>query len=41
MITSLLSNPRYAERAMAVQREMAAEDGLKTACDALEKITRR
>ena len=41
MVTSLLSNPRYAERAMAVQREMAAEDGLKTACDALEKITRR
>jgi rhamnosyltransferase subunit B len=41
MITALLSNPHYAERALAVQREIVAEDGLKTACDALEKITRR
>ena len=41
MIASLLSNPRYAERALEVQREMATEDGLKTACDALEKIMRR
>jgi rhamnosyltransferase subunit B len=41
MITAILNNPRYAERALEVQREMAAEDGLKTACDALENITRR
>jgi UDP:flavonoid glycosyltransferase YjiC (YdhE family) len=41
MIAGLLSNPRYGERALEVQREMAREDGLKTACDALEKIMRR
>src|SRR5277367_2594826 len=41
MITDTLNNPRYAERALEVQREMAKEDGLKSACDALEKIMRR
>jgi rhamnosyltransferase subunit B len=41
MIAGLLGNPRYGERALEVQREMAREDGLKTACDALEKIMRR
>jgi rhamnosyltransferase subunit B len=41
MITGLLSNPRYSERALEVQREIAAENGLKTACDALENILRR
>lgn len=40
MIAGLLSNPRYAERASCVQNELAAEDGLKAACDALEKFRR-
>lgn len=41
MITGLLSNPRYAGRAIEIREEMAAEDGLNTACDALEKLIRR
>ncbi len=38
MVEGLLTSPRYGERARDVQREIAMEDGLKTACDALEKI---
>jgi len=41
MISRLLENPRYAERALEVQREMDKEDGLKTACDALEMLLTR
>lgn len=41
MVRRLLLNPRYAERALEIQRKMAAEDGLKTACDALEAQTHR
>lgn len=35
-IQRLLSNPRYAEQAAAVQHKIMEEDGLKTACEALE-----
>jgi len=38
MIAGLLANPRYSERAIEVQRELATEDGLSAACKALEKI---
>ena len=41
MISRLLENPRYAERALEVQHEMNKEDGLKTACDALEMLLTR
>lgn len=41
MIGRLLENPRYAERALEVHREMDKEDGLKTACDALEMLLSR
>ena len=41
MIQGLLSSPRYAERAFTVQQTLEAEDGLKTACDALEAAIRR
>jgi UDP:flavonoid glycosyltransferase YjiC (YdhE family) len=41
MVQGLLDNPRYAERASAIQREMMEENGLKTACDALEAAIRR
>ena len=41
MIQGLLSNPRYAERAFTVRQTLEAEDGLKTACDALEAAIRR
>ncbi len=41
LISDLLSNPRYAERALEVQRVMASENGLKTACDALEMLSTR
>jgi rhamnosyltransferase subunit B len=41
MITGLLTNSRYAERALEVQREMDKEHGLKTACDALEMLLTR
>lgn len=40
MIQRLLDNPRYAEHAVSVQREMTKENGLKTACDALEAAIR-
>ena len=41
MISAILAAPRYADRAREVQQQMAAEDGLKTACDALENLVRR
>jgi UDP:flavonoid glycosyltransferase YjiC (YdhE family) len=41
MIQGLLSNARYAERAFTVQQALEAEDGLETACDALEAAIRR
>lgn len=41
IITDLLNKPSYARHALQVQREMASEDGLKTACDALERMPHR
>lgn len=38
MLADLLSSSHYTERAVEVQRAMATEDGLKTACDSLEKL---
>jgi MGT family glycosyltransferase len=40
MIRELLSNASYAESAAAVAREMAEEDGVRAACDALEGMSR-
>jgi rhamnosyltransferase subunit B len=40
LIQSLLTNPRYSERAIAVQQKLAEENGLKAACDALENSGR-
>jgi MGT family glycosyltransferase len=37
-IRILLNDSCYAERAIAIQREMEQEDGLKSACDALENL---
>lgn len=41
LIQALLENPRYLERAVATQQKMEEEDGLKTACDALEGVPHR
>jgi rhamnosyltransferase subunit B len=41
LIQTLLDHPRYLERAVAVQQSMAEEDGLKTACNALQEVVRR
>jgi len=37
---ALLDNPTYAQRASEVARVMAEEDGIRTACDALEGMLR-
>lgn len=39
-LRSLLSEPRYAARAQTVSRQIRGEDGLKQACDALERHAR-
>jgi UDP:flavonoid glycosyltransferase YjiC (YdhE family) len=36
----LLNDPRYAERARMIAERLAGEDGLRVACDALEKTLR-
>lgn len=36
-LRSLLSDPRYAARAKTISKQIRAEDGLKRACDALER----
>jgi UDP:flavonoid glycosyltransferase YjiC (YdhE family) len=41
MIRDLLQGSTYADRAHSVQHEVATENGLKTACDALENLLRR
>lgn len=41
MISDLLSNSRYAQRALEVQCEMDTENGVKTACNALEMLLTR
>ncbi len=35
---AMLENPKYAEHAEAVARQLASENGMKTACDALEAL---
>jgi UDP:flavonoid glycosyltransferase YjiC (YdhE family) len=40
MISGLLDNSRYTERAIKVQQEMVAENGIETACNALENLTK-
>lgn len=37
-LRQLLDDPGYAERARAVGRQLQAEDGVTTACDAIEKL---
>jgi UDP:flavonoid glycosyltransferase YjiC (YdhE family) len=38
MVSDLLSDPDYAKRAEAIKREINAENGLETACNALENL---
>jgi rhamnosyltransferase subunit B len=40
-VAAMLENPEYAARAEAVAKQLAAEDGVKTACDALEELYAR
>jgi UDP:flavonoid glycosyltransferase YjiC (YdhE family) len=37
----MLADPEYAERARAAAEEVAHENGVKTACDALESLHAR
>jgi UDP:flavonoid glycosyltransferase YjiC (YdhE family) len=37
-VRDLLADPEYAERARIAAEEVARENGVKTACDALEKL---
>jgi len=39
-IRSILDEPKYARRAQSVAKKLAHEDGVHTACDALEKLWR-
>jgi UDP:flavonoid glycosyltransferase YjiC (YdhE family) len=41
LLESMLSEPAYAARAQAVAPQIAQEDGVKTACNALEALYRR
>jgi len=40
-ITSILEEPKFARRAQSVARKLANEDGVRTACDALEELWKR
>jgi UDP:flavonoid glycosyltransferase YjiC (YdhE family) len=37
-IASMLEEPKFAHRAESVAKMLAREDGVKTACDALEQL---
>ena len=37
-LKAMLEEPSYAEQAQSVARQLEGEDGLRTACDALEKL---
>jgi UDP:flavonoid glycosyltransferase YjiC (YdhE family) len=37
-LTAMLAEPRYAERARTVGQQLSQEDGVRTACDALEEL---
>lgn len=41
MLSGLLADPRYSQRASDVERELNAENGLETACNALENAVNR
>ena len=40
-LADMLEDPRFAQRAQAVAKQICHEDGVKTACDALEALHRR
>jgi hypothetical protein len=40
-IRSILDEPKYARRAQSVAKKLAHEDGVHTACDALETLWRK
>ncbi|MDR3740116.1 MAG: glycosyltransferase [Terracidiphilus sp.] len=40
-VAAMLEKPKYAVRAEAVAKQLAAEDGVKTACNALEELYAR
>ena len=40
-VRAMLAEPEYDERARSAAEEVAREDGVKTACDALEKLGRQ
>jgi UDP:flavonoid glycosyltransferase YjiC (YdhE family) len=40
-IRAMLAEPEYEQQAQNAAREIAQEDGVKTACDALEKFYER
>ncbi len=40
-IRSILEEPKFARRAQSVAKRLAHEDGVKTACDALEELWRK
>jgi UDP:flavonoid glycosyltransferase YjiC (YdhE family) len=40
-LKAMLADPLLAQRAESVGKQLAGEDGLRAACDALEKLGRR
>jgi UDP:flavonoid glycosyltransferase YjiC (YdhE family) len=40
-VRAMLANPEYAEQARIAAEEVARENGVKAACDALEKLGNR
>jgi UDP:flavonoid glycosyltransferase YjiC (YdhE family) len=40
-LAAMLEDPEFAQRAKAVAKQICREDGVKTACDALEALHRR
>jgi rhamnosyltransferase subunit B len=41
LVKSMLADPEYEQKAQSVAQTMAREDGVKTACDALEQLCER
>jgi UDP:flavonoid glycosyltransferase YjiC (YdhE family) len=41
LVKAMLADPEYEQKARSVARAMANEDGVKTACDALEQLCQR
>jgi rhamnosyltransferase subunit B len=40
-VAAMLAEPRYAQRAQSVARQLAHQDGVRAACDELEELYRR